>query len=87
MNTIKNLAKEFYFRDVLREDWRNNFLIELQKRNVTDKRSNGYHCLYCQKFSEKEIAFPEIDRAVFPKKNNEEIWIVNSHYDGCQGWD
>jgi hypothetical protein len=81
------LAKELYFKKVKVENYRDNFLSELTKRNVIDKRSDGFHCCYCDKFLTKEIAFVGMDEVIFPKKNESELWIVNSHYDGCRGWD
>ena len=31
-------------------------------------------------------AFLQKDQVVYPP-NTTEIWIVNRHYDGCNGWD
>jgi hypothetical protein len=86
-SALSDLAKEIYFKDVLVDKYRDNFLLELQKRKVIDKRKNGFHCCYCSKISEKETAFVQMDRVIFPKNNELELWLVNSHYDGCRGWD
>jgi hypothetical protein len=86
-SALSDLAKEIYFKDVLVEKYRDNFLSELQKRKVIDKRESGFHCCYCSKISEKETAFVQMDRVIFPKNNELELWLVNSHYDGCRGWD
>ena len=82
---LKNIAIDFYFRDVKADKYRNNFTNELRKRTVVDKRSEGYYCCQCGKLS-PENAFPQIDRSIFPK-NDTEIWIANTHYYGCKGWD
>jgi hypothetical protein len=42
-SALSDLAKEIYFKDVLVEKYRHNFLSELQKRKVIDKRENGFH--------------------------------------------
>jgi hypothetical protein len=86
-SALSDLAKDIYFKDVLNEKYRDNFLSELQKRKVIDKRENGFYCCYCAKISEKETAFVQMDRVIFPKNNQLELWLVNSHYDGCSGWD
>ena len=81
------LAKELYFKDVLVEEYRNNFLSELEKRVVIDKRKEGYRCSYCSKVNKSEVAFAQKNKVIFPKNNKNEVWLVNSHYDGCRGWD
>ncbi len=87
MKDLKELAKEFYFREVSELKSRDNFINELQKRTVIDKRKDGYYCSYCGKFKETEMAFVRKDLVIFPKNNNTELWLVHSHYDGCMGWD
>lgn len=86
-SALSDLAKEIYFKDVLVDKYRDNFVLELQKRKVIDKRESGFHCCYCSKISEKKTAFVQMDRVIFPKNNELELWLVNSHYDGCRGWD
>jgi hypothetical protein len=86
-SALSVLAKELYFKDVLVEKYRENFTLELSKRKVIDKRNEGYHCCHCSKISKNETAFTQKDRVIFPKNNNDELWLVNSHYDGCRGWD
>jgi hypothetical protein len=87
MNNLSETAKEFYFKKVSVEKYRENFLLELEKRTVIDKRDLGYFCSYCGKFAEKHQAFEALDQVIFPKGNNTELWLVNTHYDGCRGWD
>lgn len=86
-SNLTQLAKDCYFREVTFDKFRENFLSELQKRNVIDKREDGFYCSQCSKISKNQSAFVQRDRVVFPKKNDLELWIVNSHYDGCTGWD
>jgi hypothetical protein len=84
---LKLEAKDIYFNDILVEKYRDNFLLELDKRIVVDKRDEGYRCGYCGKFNKKPIAYPSKNTVIFPKENNNQIWILNNHYDGCRGWD
>ena len=84
---IKHTAKELYFSNVANDNFRNNFLNQLETHLVVDKRSEGYYCCYCGKIDKKEVAFAKNDYVVFPRKANNEVWIVNEHYDGCRGWD
>lgn len=86
-DNLKDVAKELYFKDVTVKEYRDNFLKELANREVVDKRSQGYCCSYCGNITQKEIAFSEKNRTIFPKYSKNELWIVNSHYDGCRGWD
>lgn len=83
--SLKQLAKELYFLDVKVQEWRDNFLSKLNEKEVIDKRGEKYYCHHCGKFSEK-MAFQQKNKIVFPK-HLDEIWIVNTHYDGCGGWD
>lgn len=85
-NNMKDLAKELYFKEVQNKEWRDSFLEKLSKREVIDKRDQGFCCSYCGRFG-KELAFSSRDKTIFPKGNSDELWIVNSHYDGCRGWD
>jgi hypothetical protein len=91
MNTtqldLSKLAKSLYFKEVTVDKYRLNFLRELNKRTVVDKRLEGFHCCHCAKLSKQEVAFSQTNRIIFPFGNKEELWIVNSHYDGCRGWD
>jgi len=75
-SALSDLAKEIYFKDVLVDKYRDNFLLELQKRKVIDKRENGFHCCYCSKISEKETAFVQMDRVIFPKKMNQNCGLL-----------
>lgn len=86
-HNLISLAKEFYYREVKAERYRNNFIQELEKRKVIDKRELGFYCSHCGKFSINEMAFTRKDKVIFPKNNKTELWLVNSHYDGCMGWD
>lgn len=86
-DSLKDLAKELYFKNISHTEYRNNFVKELEKRTVIDKRDSGYYCGYCKNFSKEPIAFAEIDKVIYPQNINNEIWIVNVHYDGCRGWD
>lgn len=52
-----------------------------------DLRDQGYRCAYCSKMYQEPMAFPILNQVVFPTGTESEIWIVNSHYDGCRGWD
>jgi len=81
------MATSLFFDDVKSEEYRSSFLAELKSRAVVDKRSKGYYCSYCGKSSQLVDAFPKQDKVIFPKESNTEVWIVNSHYDGCMGWD
>ena len=84
---LKELAKELYFGHVKVEKYRENFLKELTNRDVVDKREGGYYCSMCSKFSKMQQMPSGKDYVIFPQKAPNEIWIVNSHYDGCRGWD
>lgn len=86
MKTLKQLAKEFYLDKVKVEAWRENFLKALETKQVVDKRDLGYYCYYCKQFNtKKEMGGATND--VINKRDVDEIWIVNTHYDGCKGWD
>lgn len=85
-SALKELARKYYFNDVKVEKWRDNFLNELNKRTVIDKRDIGFYCCHCQKFG-KEMAFSQKNKVIFPADKSDEIWIVNTHYEGCRGWD
>lgn len=84
MDELKELAKELYFSDVKNEDWRKKFLWSLKTTNVVDKRGMGFYCYYCKAFDQKEVAFACKEKVIF---ENNEIWILNTHYNGCRGWD
>lgn len=84
---LKELAKCLFFNTVTYEKYREDFLIELNKRTVIDKRSDGFYCSSCGKFSNFEQLPLRSDSVAFPKNNDNELWIVNAHYDGCCGWD
>ena len=84
---LKEFASSIYLKEVKVESWRENFINELEKRILVDKRGEGYHCHNCSKISKNAQAFMQTDRVIFPKGNKDELWLVNSHYDVCAGWD
>jgi len=86
-DNLRELAKNNFFKQVTVEKYRESFLQKLSIRTVIDKRNQGFYCLYCGKFSKMQQMPSGKDRVIFPNNNNSEIWIVNSHYDGCRGWD
>jgi hypothetical protein len=86
-NKLKELAKTLFFKQVLNDFYRNSFLQKIETHEVQDKREDGFYCSYCSKMSEAPTSFLKKDVVIFPKKASGEIWIVNSHYDGCRGWD
>ena len=86
-DSLKDLARELYFESITNTEYRNNFLKELEKRTVVNKRDLGFYCSYCKDFSKEPIAFALNDRIIYPQGINDEFWIVNVHYDGCRGWD
>jgi uncharacterized protein YnzC (UPF0291/DUF896 family) len=85
MNT-KELAKALYLKNQYIEVINETFLSELEKRTVIDKREQGYYCRKCNQMTKSVNAFLQKDQVVYPP-NTTEIWIVNRHYDGCNGWD
>lgn len=89
MNPLSNkeLAKELYFKEVSNQKYRENFLNELRTRIVVDRRPDGFCCSTCGKISPSAQAFEHYNRVIFPRGNKHELWLVNSHYDGCYGWD
>lgn len=92
-NELQELAKELYFKDVLAETFRQSFLERLKAGiPVFDLREKGYYCSYCKKFATKSTAFGSENKVIFVNndafyKNKQQIWIINSHYDGCRGWE
>jgi len=87
MDNLKIEAEKIYFEQVKNPEWQDKFTIELQKREVVDKRGRGYYCTLCNKFSNKGDSFVCENSVIFPNRNREEIWILHTHYDGCRGWD
>lgn len=83
---LTKLALNLYKKEVEISDCVNKFDAALKVRTVVDKRTEGYYCGSCQKFSKTQQMPLRNDRAIYPN-NSTEIWIVNSHYDGCCGWD
>lgn len=83
---LKEEARRLYFITVANLKYRDNFVKELEKRTVIDKRRDGFTCSYCGHTLERPLMMPQMNRAIFPK-NETEIWLVNTHYDGCRGWD
>lgn len=88
---LKTLAKNMYFKDVSRSDWRKEFEKALETLPVFDKRKEGYYCSYCKKFGKKEL-MGEKEGVIYHypgqiANNPDAIWIVKQHYDGCRGWD
>lgn len=84
---IKEEAKEIYFSEVKVPEWRESFEKRLATYKLFDKRDEGYYCMYCGDIKKTPEAFYHKNKVVFPTRHNNEIWIVNSHYDGCRGWD
>ena len=87
MNDLKQLARQSYFNEMKIEKYRDVFLLELEKRVIVDKREEGFFCYSCNTFSKVQQMPLGMNRCIYPKDNDNEFWIVNSHYDGCRGWD
>lgn len=86
---LKKTAKRLYFKNVKAEQFRQNFLKQLEKLSVADKRNEGYWCTYCKKFSKKPVAFPNKNEVIFLNDDlgkAKQIFIVHGHYDECRGW-
>lgn len=83
---LKQLAKELFLREKSSPEHEAKILAKIEKCEIVDKRHEGWFC-YCQKFCRTEMMTPKKDTLGFPKAHKDQIWLVNSHYDGCQGWD
>jgi hypothetical protein len=92
-NDLQTLAVELYNKFVTAPQYQQSFLESVKSGvSVFDMRKNGFYCSYCGEFAEKETSFATLDKVIFiyngmfspfPKQ----IWIVNTHYDGCRGWE
>lgn len=93
MNQLQELAIKLYNKEVLVPEWRENFLKNLNDGvPVFDMRKEGHYCSYCKKVSDEAVAFGANDKVIFVNNGIldtglKQIWIVNSHYDGCRGWE
>ena len=85
MDKIKRYAKTVYFQDVKNESMRKNFVENLQKMPVIDKRDCGFFCSYCECFLKDMQMGNAEERVIFI--GEDEMWIIKPHYDGCRGWD
>jgi hypothetical protein len=92
-NELQLLAKDIYLAEVLADTYRQSFIKKLKEGvPVFDLRKEGYYCSYCKSFSKKSTAFGVEDKVIFVNndtfdKGKQQIWIINSHYDGCRGWE
>jgi hypothetical protein len=76
-------------------------IVEGKTYQVIDKRSEGFYCIYCQRFS-KSVEMDERglwnsakdgSTLIYKKDHSslyptiKEVWRVFLHYDGCRGWE
>ena len=90
--TLKEEAKQIYFGDVKNATYQENFEAAVEKLPVVDKREEGFYCSECRDFTKtKQMgwgvkAIYKFEQELSLRKAKA-IWIVQSHYDGCRGWD
>lgn len=93
LNELQELAIELYNKSVLVPQYREWFLESIKAGvPVFDMRDKGFYCHYCAQFATKEIGFADTDKAIYINAGTitdlpKQIWIVNTHYDGCRGWE
>ncbi len=79
------LVKTGYTEKPISTNWE-DIVNKLPMLKVIDNRDKGYYCTQCSKFSKKPMM--EFGQDIATLNNNFDIrQIVNSHYDGCKGWD
>jgi hypothetical protein len=69
-------------------DFREFLIRKTVSIKVLDKRSMGYYCCYCGKFTKEPQM--EDEPKVFKNEvdpQNGSHMLVKFHYDGCRGWD
>jgi len=85
--SLKKLAKECYFAEVRVESWREQFLKDLERVPIIDRRNLGWYCIYCKAFTKKHSPHKQEIGIVFEKDVNDKvisICIVNKCYDDCE---
>jgi hypothetical protein len=83
---LKQQAKKLFFGSVKNEKYRDNFIKKLETYKVVDKREEGFYCSYCKSTNKTPSAYSSTNKVIFPLQVENEIWIINQHYDGCRGW-